>query len=119
MRPPPGASFAAPATGYAEPMGSGIVAGAVAGAAGTTALNAATYLDMVVRGRPPSDTPERTVETIAEGTGLRIPGDAQTRSNRVAGLGPLTGVAAGVGMGIAYAVPRSLGWRPGLVQGSV
>ena len=35
--------------------------GAAAGAAGTTALNVVTYLDMAVRGRPASSTPERTV----------------------------------------------------------
>jgi hypothetical protein len=43
-------------------MGLGILAGAAAGAAGTAALNAVTYVDMTVRGRPASDTPERTVE---------------------------------------------------------
>jgi hypothetical protein len=35
----------------------GVLRGAAAGAAGTTALNAVTYLDMVVRGRPASDAP--------------------------------------------------------------
>jgi hypothetical protein len=33
-------------------IGRGLLAGAVAGAAGTTALNAVTYLDMAIRGRP-------------------------------------------------------------------
>lgn len=32
--------------------------GLAAGAAGTTALNAVTYLDMALRGRPASTTPE-------------------------------------------------------------
>ena len=32
------------------------MAGAIAGAAGTAALNAATYLDVAVRGRPSSGT---------------------------------------------------------------
>jgi hypothetical protein len=36
--------------------------GAMAGAAGTTALNAVTYMDMVVRGRGASSTPEQVVE---------------------------------------------------------
>ena len=35
--------------------------GAAAGAAGTTALNFLTYVDMAVRGRPASSTPEKTV----------------------------------------------------------
>ncbi len=55
--------------------------GAAAGAAGTTALNAVTYLDMTVRGRGASSTPERTVEKLAEKAHVPIPGDAVTRSN--------------------------------------
>jgi hypothetical protein len=39
--------------------------GAAAGAAGTTVLNAVTYVDMALRARPASSTPERTVDTIA------------------------------------------------------
>ena len=35
--------------------------GAVAGAMGTAALNAVTYLDMAVRGRPSSQVPAHTV----------------------------------------------------------
>jgi hypothetical protein len=82
-------------------VGRALAVGAAAGAAGTTALNAVGYLDMAVRGRPTSDTPERTVERMADELGVEIPGDPDTRSNRVAGLGPLTGIAAGVGVGIA------------------
>lgn len=82
-------------------LGRALAVGAAAGAAGTTALNAVAYLDMAVRGRPTSDTPERTVERLADELGVEIPGDPDTRSNRVAGLGPLTGIAAGVGVGIA------------------
>ncbi|MDP9435756.1 MAG: hypothetical protein M3P93_11410, partial [Actinomycetota bacterium] len=75
--------------------------GAAAGAAGTTALDIVTYLDMAVRGRPASSTPEDTVERLAEVAHLPVPGSGATRSNRVAGLGPLTGAAAGVGTGVA------------------
>lgn len=92
--------------------------GAAAGAAGTTALNAVTYIDMALRGRPSSSTPQRTVEKLAEAADVDIPGDEDTRSNRLQGLGPLTGMAAGVGSGVAYAVLRRLGWRPGLVAGT-
>src|SRR3954451_10057427 len=74
--------------------------GAAAGAAGTTALNAVTYLDMVVRGRGTSSTPEDTVEKLAEKAHREIPGQAETRSNRVQGLGPLMGLVAGVGVGV-------------------
>jgi hypothetical protein len=88
-----------------------LVRGAAAGAAGTTALNAVTYLDMVTRGRPSSSTPERTVEQLAARTGVHIPGDGTTRQNRVNGLGPLTGIAAGVGIGALVGLARALGYR--------
>jgi hypothetical protein len=80
---------------------SAVARGAAAGAAGTTALNAVTYLDMALRGRPASSTPEQTVEKLAAAAGTPVPGDDETRSNRLAGLGPLTGIATGVGIGAA------------------
>jgi len=89
----------------------GLAAGAAAGAAGTTALNAATYLDMSVRGRPTSDTPEQTVEALASKAGAKIPGEGETRDNRVAGLGPLSGVLTGVGIGALAGALRGLGVR--------
>ncbi|MDP9407093.1 MAG: hypothetical protein M3P95_04185, partial [Actinomycetota bacterium] len=76
-----------------------LLRGAAAGAAGTTALNAVAYLDMVVRGRAASSTPELTVEKLAEKAHVSIPGDEQTRQNRLQGLGPITGLVAGVGVG--------------------
>ena len=85
--------------------------GAAAGAAGTTALNAATYLDMVVRGRGSSSTPEQTVEKLAEKAHVPIPGDEQTRQNRVQGLGPMTGLLAGVGVGVLTGLVRAAGYR--------
>jgi hypothetical protein len=72
----------------------GLVIGAAAGAAGTTALNAVTYLDMAVRGRAASRTPENTVNKLASVAHVSIPGDDEARENRVAGLGPLTGLVA-------------------------
>jgi hypothetical protein len=90
--------------------------GALAGAAGTTALNAATYLDMAVRGRPASSTPEDTVRAIAGRAGVEVPGDERTRKNRLSGLGALAGAATGVGIGAAYGVLRRAGVRlPGPV----
>ena len=56
-----------------------LLAGAAAGAAGTTALNAATYVDMALRGRPASSTPERSVEAITDRAGLSVPGDGAER----------------------------------------
>lgn len=95
-----------------------ILKGAAAGAAGTTALNATTYLDMTARGRPTSSTPEDTVEKLAEVTHLRIPGQGEERDNRVAGLGPLSGIATGVGVGAALGMVRALGWRPPVALGT-
>lgn len=89
-----------------------LAAGLAGGAAGTTALNAATYVDMAVRGRPASSTPEDAVEKLAGKAGAEIPGDEQTRQNRLAGLGPLTGVATGLGVGAVFGLARALGFRP-------
>ena len=88
--------------------------GAAAGAAGTTALNALTYMDMTARGRPASSTPETTVERLSEVAHVPIPGDEETRDNRVAGLGPLTGQLAGVGIGALLGLARAAGWRPAI-----
>src|SRR3954453_21486137 len=74
--------------------------GAAAGAAATTALNAVTYLDMAIRGSGTSSTPEDTVEKLAEKAHVDIPGDEQHRRTRVEGLGPLTGLVAGIGVGV-------------------
>ena len=95
-----------------------VLRGAAAGAAGTTALNAVTYLDMAGRGRGTSSTPEQTVEALAEKVHVQIPGDEETRSNRVQGLGPLTGLAAGIGAGVLAGLLRAAGFRPGAVFGT-
>jgi hypothetical protein len=84
--------------------------GLVAGAAGTTALNAATYLDMVLRGRPSSSTPEQSVERVAQRLGVTVPGDEDRRRARVSGLAPLLGTAVGVGAGLALGGLRGAGW---------
>ena len=88
-----------------------VLRGASAGAAGTTALNAVTYLDLVGRGRGTSSTPEQTVEALAEKAHVQIPGDEETRSNRVQGLGPLTGLVAGIGVGVLAGLARAAGFR--------
>ncbi|MGY1623785.1 hypothetical protein ACI789_16435 [Geodermatophilus sp. SYSU D00965] len=85
--------------------------GAAAGAAASTALNAVTYVDMAVRGRGTSSTPEQTVEKLAEKVHLPIPGEGETRDNRVQGLGPLTGLVAGVGVGVVVGLARAAGFR--------
>ncbi|MEM6106697.1 hypothetical protein AAHS21_10595 [Mycobacterium sp. 050272] len=96
-------------------LGPGLLCGAAAGAAGTTTLNVITYLDIAVRGRPTSSTPERTVEAMARLVGLTVPGSGDVLANRISGLAALTGYAAGIGMGIVLGLAYALGWRPGLV----
>jgi len=80
-------------------MPAGLLRGAAAGAAGTTVLNAVTYLDMAVRGRPGSSTPQQLVEEASDRAGVPVPGDDDTRQNRLQGLGPLSGTAVGVVVG--------------------
>jgi hypothetical protein len=99
-------------------LSTGLLAGAAAGAAGTTALNIVTYLDMALRGRPASSTPEQTVDTLAARAGLRIPGDEEARGNRLSGLGALTGLLAGVGVGVALGAVRAAGWRSEFLGGT-
>lgn len=77
--------------------------GLVAGAAGTTALNAVTYLDMAVRGRPPSSTPEQSVQRMADAVQISL-GEGKTAENRKAGIGPLLGYAVGIGVATGYAL---------------
>jgi hypothetical protein len=94
---------------------SGVLRGAAAGAAGTTTLNVITYLDIALRGRPTSSTPERTVEAMARLVGLTIPGSGDILANRISGLGALTGYTAGIGMGALLGLAYAMGWRPRLV----
>jgi hypothetical protein len=96
-----------------------VLRGAAAGAAASTALNAVTYLDMAVRGRGSSSTPEETVETLANKANVDIPGDEETRQNRVQGLGPLIGTVAGVGVGMVVGLVRASGFRSQPVVGTV
>ena len=89
-----------------------LLRGALAGAAGTTALNAATYADMALRARPASSTPEQTVERGAQLVGLPLPEDPDKRQARESGLGSLLGAAVGVGAGAALGAMRGLTGHP-------
>lgn len=97
---------------------SSVAWGLAAGAAGTTVLNLVTYLDMAARGRPASSTPQQTVEKGAVALHVEVPGDEETRQNRVAGIGPLLGIATGVGVGGLVGLARGWGWRPGTAVSS-
>lgn len=96
-----------------------LLAGAAAGAAGTTALNALTYADMAWRARPASETPQQSVEKIAAQLDTTIPGEGQTRENRLAGLGALSGIVTGVAVGAAYGVLDVAHVRPGIGKGAL
>jgi len=85
--------------------------GATAGAAGTTALNVVSYLDIAIRGRPASSTPERTVEKLADEAHVQIPGEGDERESRVQALGALTGLVSGVGIGVLVGLVRAAGFR--------
>ncbi len=53
------------------------------------------------------------MEQLASRTGATIPGDDETRANRVDALGALTGVGAGLGVGMLLGAARAAGWAPG------
>jgi hypothetical protein len=93
--------------------------GALAGAAGTTALNAATYLDMAARGRPASSTPQQTIERGAALLGASLPRDEQKKEAVESGLGALLGALAGVGAGAALGGMRGLTGHPRTKAGTI
>jgi hypothetical protein len=83
--------------------------GTAAGAVGTVALNATTYADMAIRGRPSSSVPAEVAAKLAGKAGLDLSAgaaDEQTVQNRKSGLGALSGYAVGLGVGTAYGLIR-------------
>ncbi|WP_030603983.1 hypothetical protein [Streptomyces achromogenes] len=90
-----------------------VVRGCAAGAVGTTVLNAVTFADIALRGRPSSQAPAQTVDKIAGGVGCPVPGAGEVRENRLSGLGGLSsGIAGGVGTGVVVSLARHAGLRP-------
>ena len=120
-------------------MANRIVAGLAAGAAGTLALNVASYMDMLVRGRPASKLPGQVAGRIADEVGLPLDfdlgdtGDAGADesaaresevANRQEALGALLGYSNGLGIGLAYAIvrlvlPRPPTWLAGAMLGAL
>lgn len=90
-----------------------ILLGAVAGAAGTIALDITTYGDMAVRGRASSNTPAEVVRRMADKAGiapLNKPdeeSDDRTKVRRSA-LGALSGYMIGITIGSVYGAARPL-----------
>lgn len=121
-------------------MANRIVAGLVAGAAGTLALNVAGYVDMLVRGRPASRVPADVAGKLADEIGLPLDfdiespapdadedddGDVDSRlASRQEALGALLGYANGLGIGAVYGLirlvlPRPPTWLAGAALGSL
>ncbi|WP_200918977.1 hypothetical protein [Nocardioides sp. Leaf285] len=93
-----------------------LVRGLVAGAAGTTVLNATTYLDMALTGRSASSAPADTVTAAADLVHLDLP----TAGSREEAYGALAGLGVGVGVGAVAALVRSAGVRlPWLAESAV
>ncbi|WP_433384313.1 hypothetical protein [Micromonospora sp. KLBMP9576] len=80
-----------------------LVDGAIVGAVGSVALNVVSYLDMVLRARPASSTPEDTAGRLAGVAHVDL-GSGDRAANRRSGLGPLLGYGVGVAAGVGYAM---------------
>lgn len=86
--------------------------GALAGAAGTTALNLVTYGDMLLRARPASDVPADVAGRLADRAHLDL-GDERQAPPRREAAGALLGLVAGLGVGKGYGCAVALtGRRP-------
>jgi hypothetical protein len=86
--------------------------GLLAGAAGTVALDIATYADMALRGRSLSNSPSKLVSSLANMMHLPLSSRGagtqdQTAQNRESGLGALLGYINGLGTGVVYGLLRS------------
>jgi hypothetical protein len=92
-----------------------VLAGLLAGAAGTTALNAVTYADMALRGRSASGVPGQLVDRL----GLPL-GDDEKASNRREAVAALLGIGVGLGVGAAYGLVGGAPRTPaGVAAGAV
>lgn len=102
-----------------------LLRGAIAGAAGTIALDVTTYADMAMRGRASSNTPAEVIRKLAEKSGasdLATP-DAESSDetkNRRSALGALSGYLVGIGVGALYGAMRARTKKmPALLAGSL
>ncbi|MFR9775127.1 hypothetical protein ACL02O_03605 [Micromonospora sp. MS34] len=80
-----------------------VVDGAIAGAVGSAALNIVSYLDIAVRARPVSSTPERTAGRLADVAHVDL-GPGEQGANRRSGLGPVIGYGIGIAAGAVFGV---------------
>ena len=87
--------------------------GLIAGAAGTMALDAVTYADMLLRGRPASTLPGEAAAKLAKQVGIDLQGDDDQTKARREGLAALLGYATGAAVGVAGALILGGGRRAG------
>jgi hypothetical protein len=87
-------------------MTSTLARGVLSGAVGTALLTATTYADMALTGRPASRVPEEAVAALLRRAGRPVPDP-----NRLTALGALSGIATGLGIGIAASILRAAGVR--------
>jgi hypothetical protein len=78
-----------------------VVDGVLAGLAGGSALTIVTYLDMVIRARQPSGTPDETVRRLTDAGHIPL-GPEGRAANRRTALGALLGYASGVATATAF-----------------
>lgn len=88
------------------------LAGVIAGAAGTVALDIATYTDMAMRARSSSGAPSQMVSKLADSAHIPLSSKGvgsndEKAQNRESGLGALLGYVNGLGVGVLYGVLRS------------
>lgn len=111
-----------------------VLRGVASGAAGTAALNIATYVDIAIRGRASSDVPEKVAGALTQSVGIPLEAEANSMGNisddvkaraqhRLTGLGALMGYATGLGIGALYGIIRPVFGRmsvpvAGLVLGA-
>jgi len=87
-------------------LASTVTGGIIAGAVGTFALDVSTYADIALRGRPPSEVPEKVAGRFLEQAGIDLGDDPDVAKNRRSAIGTLFGYGTGVAGGIAYALVR-------------
>lgn len=93
--------------------------GLLVGVVATTALNAATYADMLIRGRPASRVPAHAVGNLADRVGVFLGNEPRAASRKEA-AGALMGYITGIGLASGYvlAEPYVRGRRPVWLVGS-
>lgn len=90
-------------------IGGSLMLGIAAGAAGTAALDVASYVDMTYRGRPASEMPAKIVEALASRIGLtNLLGEDERRFNRRSAVGALLGYANGLGVGALFGLAHPM-----------